>query len=213
MATRKIDTPNPNPRAEQGSTAPGGWPRWAIRLATAALAFHLAAILAGALAAPPASSLERDVAGLFGWYHGLVDQGYSYRYYAPSPPPTPVIRATLQFADGRPDQTVDIPTRGLVPRLRYQRQLALANHLANEAIRAEEVTGSMANSRWARSYARHLGAEHPGCRAVTLGVRYHLIPDPERVLELREQAGGVDLDAEEFFTPLKRIGEFPCDAS
>ena len=42
---------------------------------------RLMAILAGALAAPPASILERQVARFFSPYHQAIDQGYGYRYY------------------------------------------------------------------------------------------------------------------------------------
>ena len=48
------------------------------------------------------------IAEVFTPYHDLVDLGYSYRYYA-EPPPTPVVTATLEFGDGRPEETVRLP--------------------------------------------------------------------------------------------------------
>ena len=45
----------------------------------------------------------------------MIDQGYAYRYYAPEPPPTPVVVATIHYADGRPDATIRLPARGLCP--------------------------------------------------------------------------------------------------
>ena len=77
-------------------------------------------------------ALERAVADVFAPYHQVVDQGYAYRYYAPEPGPTPVVTASIHYADGRPEETVRLPARGTLPRLRYQRQLALANHLMSD---------------------------------------------------------------------------------
>ena len=47
-------------------------------------------------------ALEQAIAEPFTPYYDLVDLGYSYRYYA-EPPPTPVVTATLEFGEGRPD--------------------------------------------------------------------------------------------------------------
>ena len=51
---------------------------------SAVLVFHIAAVVAGALAAQPSSPTERAAADLFAAYHQAIDQGYGYRYYAPS---------------------------------------------------------------------------------------------------------------------------------
>lgn len=198
----------------RGDAPRGRWPGWARGLASAGLLFHIVAILAGAFGAPPSSPLELGLARQFAPYHQWIDQGYSYRYFAPEPGPTPVVTARLRFADGRPEVTVRLPDRGLRPRLRYQRQLALANYLASDFARAREREGDGSPSRWAASYARHLCKTAPGCAGVTLYVQSHLIPDPDRVREAPAAPGGarVDLDAEEYYTTPERIGEFPCDA-
>ena len=189
-----------------------GWPPWARRLASAALLLHFAAVLTGALAAPPSSPLERSAAERFAWYHRIFDQGYGYRYYAPEPGPTPVVTATIRYDDGRPEETVRLPERGVKPRLRYQRQLALANHLVSDFETARRIGGGGVESVYARSYARHLARTHPGSASVTLYSRLHLIPDPRLVQESIREGRPVDLDAEEFYTAPERIGEFPCDA-
>jgi hypothetical protein len=175
------------------------------------LLFHLVALLAAALGEPPASGLERSVRDLFGAYYQVIDQGYAYRYYAPEPGPTPVVTAVIRYADGSPEETVRLPARGTLPRLRYQRQLALANHLTEDFDAARRETGDGSNSAWARSYARHLARSRPGAAAVTLSTRMHLIPDPAAVRASLEARRPVDLDAEEFYTAPERIGEFPCD--
>jgi len=189
------------------------WPGWARGVVSAALLWHIGALLAGAVAASPSSPLERLAAAVFSPYNQLIDQGYAYRYYAPEPGPTPVVTATVRYGDGRAAATVRLPERGVRPRLRYQRQLALANHLAADFEEARRATGDGSRSHYARSYARHLAKARPGSRTVTLVVQSHLIPDPDRVRESLEAAGpALDLDADEFYTAPERIGEYPCDA-
>jgi hypothetical protein len=189
------------------------WPSWARMLATLGLVFHLLAVVAGALGVPPSSELERGIANLFTWYHDLIDQGYAYRYYA-EPPPTPVILATLRFAEGKADETLRLPGRAVPgPRMRHQRQLALANALFADFQEAKRDAGDGSRSRWARAYARHLCKTNPGCRSVTLHAQQHLIPDPARVRAAQSeiQAKRFDLFDESLFTTPEWIGDYSCD--
>lgn len=191
-----------------------GW-AWEWRtLASAGLAFHLLAMLAVALAGAPASPLERELAEVFSGYVDLIDQGHVHRYYAPAPPPTPIVTAELQFGEGEPTKTVRLPDRSTWPRLRYQRQLALAHHLNSDfqMSRADPDHGHDHEhlSALGASYARHLCAAHPGCTGVTLRVQQHLAPD---LVRLRELGGGTlpDVDDERFYTVPERIGDYPCE--
>ncbi len=190
-------------------------PLWATRLISLGLLFHLTAIVAGVLAAPPASDLQRGVADLFAPYYGWIDQGYSYRYYSPAPPPTPVIKAIVHYADGRSDETVRIPDRNLKPRLRYQRQLAITNALASELGSARhQEDGEPVTWAWAPAFARHIGRSHPGAVSVTLTLEQHLIPDPDLIAEEIARTGrSIDLDDPRFYTVPQRIGDFPCEGS
>jgi hypothetical protein len=180
---------------------------------TVVLVFHLAAILAGALGVPPSSQLERAIADGFSPYFDLMDLGYSYRFYA-EPPPTPVVTATIQYADGRPEETVRLPGRDVVgPRMRHQRQLALANALYADVQEARGRVNDARQSRLARAYARHLCRTRPGCLSVALRLQQHLIPDPEQVRQALEAPGSsrFDLFADRLFTAPEWIGDFPCD--
>ncbi len=192
----------------------GNWPGWAKGLVSLVLLYHIVAILAGALAANPSSPLERSIAGLFAAYHQWIDQGYSYRYYAPEPGPTAIVTAQIRFGDGKPEKTIRLPERGARPKLLYQRQLALANHLTEDVRIAHAMTGQGGQSRWARSYARHLAKEFPGSTEISLFLQTHLIPDPERVRQELAAPGatGVNLDDDEYFTTPERIGDYPCNA-
>jgi hypothetical protein len=198
-------------------TSAAAWPGWARGLISAVVGLHLAAIVAAALAATPSSPLEQGVADLFGPYYELIDQGYSYRYYSPEPPPTPVVEAELRFGDGRPPSWVRLPDRGARPRMLYQRQLALANHLYVEFLQLRQVPQDLPVelrpvAHWGPSYARHLGHVH-GCSEVALFVTMHLIPPVGLVHQRRQNGEPIDLDAEEFYQIRERIGVFPCDAS
>ena len=188
------------------NTAPGQtgvtvWPAWSKWAVSLALVYHLAAVIAAALAYPPASPLEMRWAEAFRGYYQLTDLRQSHRYYGDIPP-TPIAEAEIHFGEGLPSKTVRLPDPSARPRIAYQRQLALAYHLA-EDVRNNGPEASL----WARSYARHLCALHPGCTSVTLRLRAHLIPDPDRLLAGK---GKLDVDAEEFFTTPERIGDFPC---
>jgi len=189
------------------------WPAWAKVTVTLTLLFHSTAIFAAAWGAEPSSRLEREVRNAFRWYYDLIDQGYTYRFYS-EPPPTPVTRAVIRFDDGHTEE-VRIPDRHTQPRLRYQRELALANWLREDAERARSEGGKASLSRWAQSYARHLGKTHPGAVSVTLSIEMHLIPDPERIRHQWAETGTrPDLDdPNQDFTVPERIGEFSCDAS
>lgn len=190
-----------------------GWPPWARRVATGVLLFHLAALLAGAVGVPPSSELERAIADGFSPYFDVMDLGYSYRFYA-EPPPTPVVTATIRYGDGRPEETVRLPGRDVPgPRMRHQRQLALANALYADVQEARHRVKDPSQSRLARAYARHLCKTRPGCRGVTLHVEQHLIPDPGEVRRALEAPGAprFDLFAEPMFTTPEWIGDFSCD--
>ena len=160
MGNRSRGRPEASVANDRGR-CPAPWPGWARVAVSAALLFHMGAVLGGALGVPPSSLLEQSIAEVFTPYYDLVDLGYSYRYYA-EPPPTPVVTATLEFGDGRPEETVRLPGREVAgPRMRHQRQLALANALFMDVQEAKERTGDSSKSRLARAYARHLCLTRP----------------------------------------------------
>jgi len=183
-------------------------------LVSCALAFHIAAVLAGAFGVPPSSPLQRAFADLFTPYFDLVDAGYSYRFYT-EPPPTPVVTAALRFGQARSDELVRLPERHLAgPPMRHQRQLALANALFRDVLETKERAGDASGSALARAYARHLCRKWPACQSVVLHLQHHLIPEPDVVLKATSTPGApaYDLFDEDLFTTPEWIGEFPCDA-
>jgi hypothetical protein len=177
-----------------------------------AILYQVAATLAGAMAVSPSSEVEMQAAGFFRRYYELVNQGYGHRYYSrldttvdvhdPRPWATPVIIAEMEFDQpegGTRSEVVRLPSleRKSI-RLRHQRQLDLAYHLA-------------ADPRWAASYARHL-CKTRGCQRVTVYTQYHRIPDLALVREAATGGGAtsIDLEAESTYGPRVKLGEFRC---
>jgi hypothetical protein len=200
--------------AGEGSALPPTWPVWARTTVSVVILFHIMAVLTGVLGVPPSSNLEQAIAGLFTPYNEVMDLGYSYRYYS-EPPPTPVVTATLHFGKGRAEETVRLPGRQVAgPRLRHQRQLALANAVFMDVQEAKHKTGDSSKSRLARAYARHLCLTRGDCRSVSIHLQLHLIPDMEEARELSRSPGApaYDLFAESLFTTPEWIGDYPCDA-
>lgn len=190
----------------------GRWPSWLKGFATAGILLHGLAVLAGALAAPPSSPLERRVNEGLRPYQRLVDQGYAYRFYTAGAPPTPIVEAELRFDDGRVE-AIRIPDpEAQRPRLRYQRHLALAFHLFEDVRRAprDPRTGRSA-SRWASSYAAHLCGANPGCTGVTLYLRDHRNPTPAELIAAAREGRTIDAEGPAYYSPRQEIGAYRCD--
>lgn len=213
MVRRTIEPTKPD-RAEVPDAGRGErlWPVSVRVVVSLGVAIHLTAIVSAALAAGPSSPVLRRVALTFRAYHDVIDQGYGYRYYSrldttvdptdPRPWGTPVVVAEMEFdrPGGKVLEELRLPSRDRTwPRLRHQRQLDLAYHLA-------------ADPRWAASYARHL-CKTRGCSRVTISSREHRIPDLTiaRDAATRPGSAAIDLEGEATYGPSSRLGEFRCD--
>jgi hypothetical protein len=180
-------------------------------LVSLVLVYHMCAIVAGALTAPPYSELELRAASSFRHYYELINQGVAYRYYArldttldpadPRPWGTPVVTAELEFEREGAEtahEVIRLPgQRPIWPRLRFQRELDLAYHVS-------------ADPRWAASYARHL-CKTRGCTRVAIYSQSHEIPPLERVRAAASGQGApIDLESESTYSPRFKLGEFRC---
>jgi hypothetical protein len=186
------------------------WPAQA--MISIALIYHLAGLLVGVLGPHPSSAIEVRAVPYFKRYFELTNQGYSYRYYSrldttvdpkhPHPWGTPVVTADMEFKgeDGETvHQVLRLPGQQRPwPRLRFQRQLDLAYHLASDP-------------RWVASYARHL-CKTRGCERVTIFTQEHQIPrlDLVRQAATGQAAEPVDLEAESTYSPPIKLGEYRC---
>jgi hypothetical protein len=201
-------------RAEAGR-APGRphAPAFVRIAASCFIVLHLGAVLTGAFASVPYSTLERSLVHFYRYYFGIVNQGYAYRYYSrldttidphhPNPWGTPIVVADLEFDEpggGSRVEAFRLPERpGPRPRLRFQRQLDLAFYVT-------------ADPRWAASYARHL-FKTTGCSRLKIYSQYHYIPN---IPDLRDaiaagRADSIDLESPGTYGPRRLLGEFECD--
>ena len=183
------------------------WPTWAKVVVSIALLWHLTAIVAYELDEPPQSLLEHEVAEKFYPYLALINEWQKHQYYSPSPPDTPIVLATVHFADGRPDVEVRLPDPAVGPRLRLQRRLAFA---FNIHIEAQIPTEHPMSGLKAAAYARYLCRQHPGCSGVTISTQWHQIPKLRDVLRTVERGESVDLDGPKYYSPKFFVGDYAC---
>lgn len=177
------------------SRAPGAPPagcRWSGRARAAAsllVVLHLVAVLVG-----PMSVSRSVLAGAWGTFFvpylqaAYLDHGY--KFFAPDPGPSHLVRYELEFADGRRRAGLFPNRQTQWPRLLYHRHFMLSefvNSLPRDPewdprLSWERQPLSAAEKAYVRSYAAHLLKEH-GARRVTLELVEHAIPFPQDVLD------------------------------
>jgi hypothetical protein len=209
MGKRSPVKPEPTPGAPVAiEPAPQGraWPAWACWLVSALLLFHITAIVAVEAAGQVVRSpLQLDVGTWFWWYPVLLHQEIAHAYFAPEPDRgTPILRARLEFAGGKPAREIRFPDPATRPRIRYLREIGLAWHLWNEKNTKGEYY-------WAASYARHLCRSNPGCTRVFLYIQGHYLPDPASVVHEVSRGVTPDLESPGLYTGWELIGAFACD--
>jgi hypothetical protein len=150
----------------RSSAVPARW-NWSLRarlLASAAIAFHLLAVFIGAwVGSPPTSPLAEELARPFRPYIALADLNHGYRFFAPNPGPSHLLRYRLIFDDGS-TQDGYFPNRNQHwPRLLYHRYFMLSENL-NAVFPQQQADGGSAPPEQAmagfralgRSYAAHI---------------------------------------------------------
>jgi hypothetical protein len=193
-------------------------------IVSALVLFHLtAAIVAALVAAPPYSELSLEAARIFRPYVNAADLNHGYRFFAPDPGPSHLVRYHLEFADGskRDGKFPDLDQER--PRLLYHRYFMLSEHLfglygawqqllensrgdvplaerqeMNKAARDAEAL----YRAFAKSYADEL-LRRNGAKRVTLELVEHVIPRPDDVA-----AGRQRLDDPALFSVKDKLGPF-----
>lgn len=194
---------------ELPATAPSRTVRWVL---SALLLFHVAAILippftfATSSGPGQASPFAAPLMQLWRPYIDLLFLDHGYFFFAPNPGPSHLLRAKLEFSDGRPAQELTFPDRNVQwPRLRYHRHFMLAEQLHADAVPPEpppEVAGipeELERWRQARTYyelrrasfIRHLQAEH-GADRVTLTRLEHAMLGPAEFQATRPPLNAAD---------------------
>lgn len=171
------------------------------------VSFHVLAVFVGPWSAirEQASPLAQDLRSLMGWYIEPLFLSNGYRFFAPEPGPSHLVRYEVTRRNGEvvrgrfPDRNTEWP------RLLYHRYFMLSETLNSmrppEGVPAgDRVTYDL----YVRSYARHLAKKYDG-RQVKLFLVEHAIPSIDDI-----QAGKVSLAQEHFYQELP-LGTFEGD--
>ncbi|MBI3840250.1 MAG: hypothetical protein HY288_20195 [Planctomycetia bacterium] len=141
---------------------------------------HVLAVFIGPWAMPPQSSeLAASCARLFQPYLESLGLANGYRFFAPEPGPSHLVRYEVTLPDGSQQQGVFPDRRQHKPRLLYHRYFMLSefiNTLENPNAPRDRAEA------YAKSYAQHLAHLHQATQ-VKLYLRRHFVP---RMSEVRQ---------------------------
>lgn len=164
------------------------------RALSAALAFHLLAVVAAPLAVPPSSELFYGLFRGVRWYVEPLFLNHGYRFFAPEPGPSYLVRYEAETAGG---ETVagrfpDLQTQW--PRVLYHRHFMLSSRL-------QGGPNDPLVKAYSRSFAEHLLRRHEA-RRVRLWVVRHNLPS------LLQAQAGMPLDDPRLYEEFPLI-EYP----
>ena len=114
-------SPQPDPKTYQA------WSPLKRGLISLWLSLHLLAIVAAPLAGPPPSSeLSRGLASQLEWYIRPMFLGHGYRFFAPNPGPSHLVRYELVMANGDSSEGMFPDLDEQWPRLLYHRMFMMS---------------------------------------------------------------------------------------
>ncbi len=144
------------------------------------IVLHVGAVFIGPWAMPPQNSeLAASCARLFQPYLESLGLANGYRFFAPEPGPSHLVRYEVTLPDGSQQQGVFPDRQRHKPRLLYHRYFMLS-----EFINTLETPGAPPEraEAYAKSYAQHLAHLHQATQ-VNLYLRRHFVP---RMSEVRQ---------------------------
>lgn len=150
---------------------------WVRRAVSVLLLLHLAAVMIPPMSVQPASMLSGMAWQALRPYIDALYLDHGYRFFAPEPGPSHLVRFELEMPDGSTKAGVLPNLDDQWPRLLYHRHFMLTEFLNNVGEFRPEVERA-----YVRSYARHL-MEETGAARVRMFLRRHLIPQPQQILE------------------------------
>jgi len=183
------------------------WAPWAQIVVSLLLVWHVAAVLMGPLSFPPTMISDR-VHPIFRPYLGATFLDHGYKFFAPDPGPSHLVRYELEFADGSNRGGVFPNLDDEWPRLFYHRHFMLSEFInisppdPNWTPQTDwtRVPLSAGQQQYARSYGKHMLHKYDA-RRVTLWLREHQIPTPDQV------AKGMRLDDSSLYRE-RKLGSF-----
>lgn len=156
-----------------------GQPRAAVRRVVSVLVIlHVAAVFIGPWAMPPQNSeLAATVGGVFQPYLDVLSLGNGYRFFAPEPGPSHLVRYEITLDDGTLKEGVFPDRLEHKPRLLYHRYFMLSEFV--NTLGGDNLDNPRA-AAYAGGYARHL-ADQYDARTVKLFLRRHYVPRTSEV--------------------------------
>ena len=203
------------PPVSNSKTEPAESVTWSLRarfLVSVWLMLHLAAVFFPPFAfeTSPIPGMGSPVAeSMIRFLQPYIDAAYlnhGYAFFAPNPGPSHLLRAKLEFTDGREPREITLPDLDSHwPRLLYHRHFMLSEHLhssfAPSQPIAEVTRDPLQTESWqqalqmytARKNAikRHLQTKY-GASQVSLTRIEHRLLDPFEVVGLGKQPGDTD---------------------
>ena len=207
--------------AANRSKNPSGWSSTAKTIVSIVLLAHLTAIFSAPWSSPPPSSYASQVVADF--YRPYLEGAYlyhGYRFFAPNPGPSHLVRYVVHLEDGSKVEGRFPDRQEHWPRLFYHRHFMLSETIFNRTqpfmeISEEEISKLSPRERddfqqarepvdaLVKSVAKHLLRKHEGVR-VELFLQQHDIAGPLQVQE------DISLDDERFWRD-RKLGEFTGD--
>jgi hypothetical protein len=189
----------PEPSITPATPSP---PRPAIRAIVSVLVLlHVLAVFLGPFATPPTSELAMRWARAWQPYIDILSLSNGYRFFAPEPGPSHLVRYELTMPDGSKQEGF-FPNRDEhKPRLLYHRYFMMSefvNTLSNPDMKDRAQA-------YARGYAEHLAYANDA-KSVKLFLKRHYVP------RVHEVQGGMRLDNKRLYEE-QLLGEFERDKS
>jgi len=213
-----------NSKTEQGSGVV--WSLRARLVTSVLLVLHLAAVFFPPFAFETSpvrgmgSPIAEAVVNLLQPYIDAAYLNHGYAFFAPDPGPSHLLRARLEFADGREPQEITLPDlQRHWPRLLYHRHFMLSEHLhasftPSEPI-AEVVQDRLLAENWRRALRRYTARKNAikqhlqtkyGASQVTLTRIEHRLLNPYEVAVRGKKLGEADTYLELSETVLPEAG-------
>jgi hypothetical protein len=147
---------------------------WQI-LASVLILLHVVAVWVAPFSATmPPSPLAVTLRSVFRSYEDAAFLNHGYKFFAPDPGPTHLVRYEIELSDGTQKSGVFPNLKEQWPRLLYHRHMMLSERLQGPP----QMTPLI--QEYSKSYARHLLKEHDA-ESVTLYLVTHLLPELEQV--------------------------------
>ena len=205
LNTTKCKMPRPDQDAEPNDDRTSDVSEWSVSqraIVSCLVAFHVCAVFIAPFAAPPPSSeLAQATAETIRPYLRAVAIDNGYRFFAPNPAPSHLVRYEIELANGETLGSRFPDPQAHWPRLLYHRHFMLAEALVNLTIPVSEIPFSGFDSDADReqfdveraradallhSVAGYLLRQHPGAIRVQLHAVEHAIPSPKELQQGRQ---------------------------